>query len=329
MSSPDSPAAGATTRARAEGRDRDQSGRDRVWTVLELLRWTTDHFAERGIDTPRLDAECLLAHALGVDRLRLYLDFEKPVLPAEREPFRELVRRRGQDRVPVAQLTGAREFWSLLVGVNAHVLIPRPETETLVSAGLDLLADRQAPVRILDLGTGTGAVAFALASECPRAVIVATDISHEALKLAQDNAEALDMQARIEFVRSDWEAALEGPFDCVVANPPYVPDGDREALEPELAHEPEGALFAGPDGLRDLERLCQRVPRLLGAGGGLALELAPGQEGPVMRWLSEAGLEAGMVRDLAGRPRVVTGRRRGAGRAGAGMSAPSDTRGGE
>ncbi|MEM7410121.1 MAG: peptide chain release factor N(5)-glutamine methyltransferase [Myxococcota bacterium] len=325
MTSPAPPAAGDAAPAR---RERNDSG-DRVWTVLDLLRWTTDHFAERGIESARLDAECLLAHALGVQRLQLYLDFEKPVLPAEREPFRELVRKRGQERIPVAQLTGAREFWSLSLGVNSHVLIPRPETETLVSAALDLLGDRQAPVRILDLGTGSGAVALALASECPQAVIVATDISQEALKLAQHNAETLDMQARIEFVRGDWEAALRGPFDCVVSNPPYLAEGERTGLAPELSHEPDGALFAGEDGLRDLERLGRKLPELLAEDGGVALELAPGQEQAVMGWVAEAGLTPGLERDLAGRPRVVTGRRGPeVGRANAGIPAPSDTRGG-
>jgi release factor glutamine methyltransferase len=135
----------------------------RTWTLLELLRWTTEHFQRRGIETPRLDAECLLAHALGMDRLRLYLEFEKPVLAEERARFRELVRRRADERVPVALLTGRREFWSLLLRVTPDVLVPRPETETLVEVALGLLPDSESEARILDLGTGSGAIALALA----------------------------------------------------------------------------------------------------------------------------------------------------------------------
>jgi release factor glutamine methyltransferase len=283
---------------------------ERIWTVLELLRWTTKHFAERGIDTPRLDAEVLLAHALGCDRLRLYLEFDKPVVESERAVFRQLVRTRANDRVPVAQLTGSREFWSLPVRVTTDVLIPRPDTETLVTAALDLLPDAAAPARVLDLGTGSGAVALALAHERPRAAIFASDRSREALRIAQQNAEALGMAARIHFLRGDWVAPIAGAFDCVVANPPYLADGERSALAPELAHEPAAALFAGPTGLEALERLCREVPPLLAARGGVAFELAPGQAEQVAAWLEAAGLASAVHRDLAGCERVVTGRAR-------------------
>jgi release factor glutamine methyltransferase len=280
----------------------------KVWTVLELLRWTSDHFGQQGIDTPRLDAECLLAHALGVERLRLYLDFDKPVVEAERAVFRDLVRRRGRERIPVAHLLGSREFWSLPLRVTSAVLVPRPDTETLVAAALDLLPDPDAPARILDLGTGSGAVALALARERPRAVILATDISEEGLKLAQENAETLGMETRIHFLRGDWAGAVRGPFDCVVANPPYLALSEREGLAPELAHEPPGALFAGATGLEALERLCREVPPLLAGAGGLAFELAPAQAAAVQEALRAAGLVTGVRRDLAGRERVVTGR---------------------
>ena len=282
----------------------------RVWTVLELLRWTTQHFAERGIDTPRLDAECLLAHALGCDRLRLYLEFDKPVVESERAVFRELVRARANERVPVAQLTGVREFWSLPLRISRDVLIPRPDTETLVSAALDLLSDPAAPARVLDLGTGTGAVALALAHERPRAAIYASDRSHGALRIAQENAEALGMARRIHFLRGDWTAPIAGAFDCVVANPPYLADAERAGLAPELAHEPAAALFAGPTGREALERLCREGPALLAERGGLAFELAPGQAKQVQAWLEQSGLATAVQRDLAGRARVVTGRAR-------------------
>ncbi len=283
--------------------------REQVWTVLDLLRWTTEHFRERGIDTPRLDAECLLAHALGCDRLRLYLEFDKPILERERAQFRSLVRARGRERVPVAQLTGQREFWSLPLRVSPQVLIPRPDTETLVAAALDLLPEPAAPVRVLDLGTGSGAVALAIAQERPRARIVATDRSPEALKIAQQNAETLGMAARIDFLRGDWCAPLAAGFDCVVANPPYLAEAERGGLAPELAHEPASALFAGPTGLEVLELLSREVPALLTERGGLAFELAPGQAKQVQAWLEQAGLTTAVHRDLAGRARVVSGRR--------------------
>jgi release factor glutamine methyltransferase len=284
---------------------------ERVWTVLELLRWTTQHFTERGIDTPRLDAECLLAHALGSDRLHLYLEFDKPVVERERAVFRSLVRARARERVPVAQLTGQREFWSLPLAISQHVLIPRPDTETLVAAALDLLPDPTAPARVLDLGTGSGAVALAIAHERPAATVFATDRSREALKVAQQNAEALGMASRIHFLRGDWVGPLCGAFDCVFANPPYLADAERSALAPELAHEPAAALFAGPTGLEALEWLCRNVPSLLAERGALAFELAPGQVEPVAAWLAEAGLATAVHRDLAGRARVVSGHRGG------------------
>ena len=150
--------------------------KSRTWTILELLRWTTQYFAEREIETPRLDAECLLASALGVDRMRLYLDFDKPASPDERDAFREWVRRRADERVPVAQLVGGKEFWSLPLLVTADVLSPRPDTETLVVAALERLPERDTDARILDIGTGSGAVALAIARERPRARITATDV---------------------------------------------------------------------------------------------------------------------------------------------------------
>ena len=284
------------------------SDRDRIWTVLELLRWTTGHFEKLGIETPRLDAECLLASALGVDRMRLYIDFEKPVMEAERGIFRDLVRRRAGERIPVAHLLEQREFWSLPLRVTPDVLVPRPDTETLVSAALELLPDREAPARVLDLGTGSGAVALALAQERPAAVITATDISAEALKIAQENAETLGMATRIRFLRGDWGGALHGVWDCVVANPPYLALAERDGLAPELAHEPDGALFAGKTGLEALDHLCQEAPRLLSPTGGVAFEIGPDQASAVSERLTAAGLAPGVRRDLAGRDRVVMGR---------------------
>jgi release factor glutamine methyltransferase len=285
--------------------------RSRRWTVLELLRWTCAFFEERGLPTARLDAECLLAHALGCDRLRLYLEFDKPVAPEERAGFRELVRRRAEERVPVAQLTGRKEFWSLSFAVTPDVLVPRPETETLVEAALELAPDREAELRILDLGTGSGAVALALASELPKSRITATDLSAAALAVAGANAERLGFADRVRLLEGDLFDAVPGErFDLVVSNPPYVAERDAAELAPELAHEPAQALFAGADGTALLARIVVEAPSHLEEAGGLALELAPEQLEALRAGLAAAGFGASSVhRDLAGRPRVVTARR--------------------
>ncbi len=282
----------------------------RSWTVLELLRWTTDHFASRGIETPRLDAECLLAHALGVDRMRLYLDFDKPSSPEERDAYRELVRRRADERVPVAQLTGAKEFWSLPLRVTADVLSPRPDTETLVAAALDRLPDVDAELEILEIGTGSGAVALALAHERPRARVTATDVSPAALKVAERNARELGLADRIEFVEGSGFAPVAGRrYDLAVSNPPYLAESERSGLAPELAHEPDVALFAGADGLAMLRELAAGARSILAPAAGLALELAPDQAPVVADWLRDAGLvDVVTHRDLAARPRVVSAR---------------------
>jgi release factor glutamine methyltransferase len=286
--------------------------RSRSWSVLELLRWTTGHFAERGIETARLDAECLLAHALGSTRLSLYLDFEKPVNERERAAFRELVRRRAALRVPVSQLVGRKEFWSLPLRVTSAVLTPRPETETLVAAALALLPPPGAfSPRILDLGTGSGAIALALARERSDAEIVATDLSEEALRIAQQNAEELGMAERIRFAAGDgFEGVARARFHLIVSNPPYLDPARRGELPPELAHEPELALYADEGGLGMLRRIAARAAGWLEVGGALILEHAPDQAADVAGACRAGGLEeVALHRDLAGRPRVTSARR--------------------
>jgi release factor glutamine methyltransferase len=281
--------------------------------VLELLRWTTQHFTSRGIETARLDAECLLAAALAVERLQLYLDFDKPVTEAERSVFRELVLRRATERVPVSHLVGSREFWSLSLRTTAEVLTPRPETETLVTVALEWVPTGES-CRVLDLGTGSGALALAIAAERPAAVITATDISQEALKIAQENAERHEMADRIRFLRGDWlEPVVGETFDLVLSNPPYLAEAEREGLPPELAHEPEGALFAGVDGLDALRQIVAGVGEVLAPEGGLVVEIAPSQEAAVLALCRAAGFDEGRVhRDLGGRPRAIAARRAGA-----------------
>ncbi len=273
-----------------------------------MLRWTTTHFATKGIETARLDAELLLAFALGCDRLRLYLEFEKPVMAEERARFRALVRRRGEQRVPVAYLTGLREFWSLPLTVTPDVLIPRPDTETLVEAVLTRRPEREAPLAMLDLGTGSGAIALALASERPCAAITASDLSEAALAVARKNAEALGLAERVRLLLGDGFAPVAGErFDVIASNPPYVAEAEAKGLAPELRHEPRLALFQPGDGSALLRRIAAEAGRYLAPGGLLALELAPAQANDVTQCLVAAGFaEVAEHRDLAGRIRAVS-----------------------
>ncbi len=283
------------------------SGDDRVWTVLDLLKWTTDHFATQGIDTPRLDAELLLAHALGLRRLELYLRYEEPVAAEARAHYRELVVQRAGERMPVALLLGEKEFWSLPFKVTENVLTPRPDTETLVEAALARLPDAERAYSVLDLGTGSGAIALALAHEKPLARITATDLSPLALEVARQNAEALGAGESVRFLEGDlFEPVRDELFDLIVSNPPYLARASAQALAPELAHEPEQALFGGDDGYAVLGRLTEQVRPMLEAGGWFLVELDPGQAATVIGWLEAAGLgEATILKDLAGRSRVV------------------------
>jgi len=286
------------------------SGSEKTWSVLELLRWTTGHFESRGIESARLDAECLLAHVLGVDRMRLYVDFEAPVGASDRAAFRELVRVRANERVPVAQLVGVKEFWSLPLKITRDVLVPRPDTETLVAAALDLLPDPEARATVLEIGTGSGAVALAIARERPRAHLVATDISQAALEIARENADVHGVADRIRWAAGDLFEPVAGErFDLIVSNPPYVAESRRGELPPELAHEPEEALFGGEDGTAVLAELVAQVRAMLVPGGGVAVELAPEQAPRVVDWCREAGLtDVKTYRDLNQRLRVVSAR---------------------
>ncbi len=280
----------------------------KTWTILELLNWTTEHFASRGIETAQLDAECLLAHVLDVERLKLFLDFEQEVLPADRAVFRELVRKRASERVPVAQLTGHKEFWSLPFKITADVLVPRPDTETLVAAVLERLPGGDVPLRLLDIGVGSGAVALAIAVERPTAHLVGTDISKAALEIARENADVNGVSDRIELRHGELFEPVSGQrFDWIVSNPPYVAENQRGTLPPEFDHEPEQALFSGEDGTTMLAELIAQAPALLSPGGGIAVELAPEQADSVTGWCRDAGFtDVRTHRDLGRRIRVVS-----------------------
>jgi release factor glutamine methyltransferase len=308
-------AAGGPPGGAGGGGDRE---RERSWTGLELLRWTTEYFQRHGIEGARLDAEVLLAHALETQRLRLYIDYEKPVLPDERERFRALVGRRARERVPVSLLLGEREFWSLSFRVTPDVLTPRPETETLVEAALARLPASEAGSRVLDLGTGSGVIALSIALERPRADVTATDISEAALQIAAENADRLqagvkagvESRGGIRLLAGDLFEPVAGErFDLIVSNPPYVARRDAGTLPPELGHEPERALFGGVDGLEVIRRLVAEAGDHLSPGGWLGIELAPEQAEAVERMLVERGFEeVERHLDLAKRPRVVGAR---------------------
>lgn len=285
---------------------------DEAWTVGRLLTWTTDWLATRGSDTPRLDAEVLLAHVRGCQRIMLYTAFDTVVDDDERGRFRALVKRRG-DGEPVAYLVGAREFFSLPFAVTGDVLIPRPETEGLVVRAIDLGRPAAAP-RIVDVGTGSGAIAVAVAKHLPGATLAATDVSAAALAVARANAERHGVAERIEFVEADLLAdpRLAGPWDVIVSNPPYVREDEFAALPRDVRdHEPRGALVAGPTGIEVVARLAAEAAERLAPGGWLLVEIGPSTVAAAEAALAgERGLELGpTLKDMAGLPRIVQARR--------------------
>jgi release factor glutamine methyltransferase len=279
-----------------------------TWTILEVLKWTTARFTERGLPSPRLDAELLAAHAFELPRVALYTQFDRPLLPAELTRFRELVQRR-QRGEPVAYLTGRKQFWSLDLEVDNRVLVPRPDTETAVEVALEIGRSREG-ARIADIGTGSGAIALVLKKELPHAEVVAVDTSADALAVARANAERLGLT--VTFLQGDLTEPLAAlpPFDIVVANLPYVPSGDIPSLAPEVRSEPLLALDGGDDGLTLLRRLITQAPAVLAPGGALVLEVGAGQADAVLALTGAAGLvDPEQRRDLAGTFRVVLARR--------------------
>lgn len=300
------------------------------WTVLEVIRWTAARFTERALATPRLDAELLVAHALGLPRVQLYVQFDRPLGPDELGAIRALIKRR-QAGESVAYLVGKKEFWGVDFTVDARVLVPRPDTETLIEEARERLGQRppepqegdaeeageaaeatppavSEPPRIADVGTGSGAIALTLAKLFPGAAVFAGDVSPGALEVARGNAERLGLA--VTFVEGDLAAPLaaHAPFSLVCANLPYIPSGDMATLPPEVKTEPALALDGGPDGLALVRRLVGDAPRLLAPGGALVLEIGDGQAGATAELLRAAGLaDVRVRRDLAGVERVVSG----------------------
>jgi len=273
-----------------------------------------------GIETARLDVECLLADVLASTRWQVILEPRRRLTQAEFGRYLALLERR-ERREPLAYLLGTREFWSLPLAVSSGVLIPRPETETLVEAALAACAEVSPPASdrhvILDLCTGTGAIAIALARELPEARVFATDISRRALRIARTNAEAHGVADRVIFLRGNLWRALDGVMpgrqaDLIVSNPPYIPTSAIEALMPEVQWEPRRALDGGPDGLRFHREIIATAPRHLRPGGFLLVEIGADQAAAVTRVVQATGsFQACQVhQDLAGRDRVIAARRR-------------------
>lgn len=276
-----------------------------TWTLLKLLRWITDFFAEKGIDNPRLDAELLLAHVLQLDRVGLYLNFERPLIASELDVIRPLVKRRGQ-REPLQYLLGSTGFWSLEFEVTPAVLIPRADTEILVEEALNHAAENG---QLLDVGTGSGAIAISLATELPTWEITGLDISAAALEVAVRNAENNGVAGRVVLQQGDLAELPPQQYDLIVSNPPYIAQHEWDELMPEVrCFEPQQALLAADDGLDCYVKLTGQVASHLKPGGWLLVEIGYQQAEKVQQLFLAAGLQDVFVRDdYAGQPRVVGG----------------------
>ena len=280
------------------------------WTVLKLLQWTTDYFQRNNVPEPRTSAEVLLAHVLAEDRLFLYLNYDRPMEASELAAYRACIKRRLGGE-PNQYITGLQEFWSLPLRVSPDVLIPRPETEVLVEAVLEFLDKADPNVDILDLGTGSGAIAIALARELPAARIVAADLSMAALRLAQENAKLNQVDERISFVRGDMFGAIPGgsqKFKVVVTNPPYISHAEILELPREIRDfEPHHALEGGPDGLTAIRHIIAEAPTVLSQAGALFMEMGADQTENVSALVRESQRYENyrIIKDYSGLDRVL------------------------
>lgn len=266
-------------------------------TVLETIQKSTDFLAKRGIESPRLQAELLLAHLLKMPRMKLYLNFDRALSTVETDSFREYIKRRGQ-REPLQHITGSTSFCGFEMIVNRHALVPRPETELLAELGWNYLTALNSPsAKALDMGTGTGCIAIALAAKSPQASVVATDLSPDALALAKENAEKNLVAGKIEFFQGDGFSALpaEAQFDLIISNPPYIPTAEIATLQPEVRDfDPRPALDGGADGLVFYRMFASQAKPFLKPGGKIMLEFGDGQSPAVQKlfadenWIVEA-----------------------------------------
>ena len=278
-------------------------------TVLEAIQKSADFLGKKSVESPRLQTELLLAHLLKLPRMKLYLNFDRVLTPAETGALRELVKRRGQ-REPLQHITGSTSFCGYEIAVSRHALVPRPETELLAELGWQFLSTlNHQPSTALDFGTGTGCIAIALAAKCPNAKTTALDISTDALALAKQNAGQNKVQERIEFVRGDGFTALSAgtQFDLIISNPPYIPSAEIETLQPEVRDfDPRGALDGGADGLDFYRMLAVRSQAFLKPDRKVMLEFGDGQAEAIRqifeneKWIVEAVKE-----DYSQRARIL------------------------
>lgn len=286
-----------------------------MWTLLSLLNWTTDYFVKNKVATPRLDAELLLAHLLKIERLQLYLKFDRPMTEAELAAFKLLVQRRVKGE-PVSYIRGVKEFWSLTFKVGPGVLVPRPDTEIILERVKEIFREKENPLNILDIGTGSGNLAIALAKEFLNSKITAMDISEEALKYARENAGSNGVASQIQFVQKDFlkfSDSKTSVYDLIVSNPPYISSAVIETLDPGIQHyEPRLALDGGPDGLAFYRKMGESASQLLKPEGLLAVEIGEDQGDTVKEIFSKAELnDIQIFKDYAGLSRVVVGRNHG------------------
>jgi release factor glutamine methyltransferase len=263
--------------------------------LLEVLRGTERYLADRGVENARLNAEHLLAHALGLKRMELYLQFDRPLTESERAPLRDLVKRRGA-REPLQHVLGTAEFHGRTFACDKRALVPRPETEQLVELALEVAKDKPA-ASILDIGTGSGVIALTIALELPSATLHATDLSPDALALAAENAARHALTDRIVFHQADLLPPEDAQFDLIIANLPYIPAEEIATLSPEVRRDPASALDGGADGLDLIRRLIETAPDRIAPGGALLLEIGLGQADAV-----NALLSARKFRDISVRP---------------------------
>jgi release factor glutamine methyltransferase len=283
-----------------------------AWTIGRLLSWTTEFLQQNDSRSPRLDAEILLAHTLGCQRIELYTRFEEQPAEGHREHYRQLVRRRA-DGCPVAYLVEHREFYSQPFEVSADVLIPRPETEFVVIEALDQAASMtdRGPLQLADVGTGSGILAICLAQQISNSSVLAIDNSPAALAVAQNNIRRHQLEDRIELAEGDLLAGVDRQLDIIVSNPPYVSEAEYEQLDRDVREfEPRQALVAGPSGMEVYQQLVPQAAERLSAGGWLLLETSPMLAEQLQQLLSDHGAfeEIRLTRDLANLPRVVAGR---------------------
>ncbi len=298
----------------------DTSNSRRIWTILDIINWTTGYFASHDVEAPRASAEIFLSHILNVKRIDLYLKYDQPLTHGELDRFKSLIKRRIK-REPVAYITGTKGFWSLDLCVSDKCMIPRPETEILVDAALNLLPEalprdlKGHPLRILDLGTGSGAIVLALASERPGHLFFASDRCTDALLLARKNARNHQLEDKIIFFAGDWAGPLKrgSRFDMIVSNPPYIPTRVIPRLQPEICRfEPIAALDGGKDGLSCIRQIIGSAGKHLNPGGWLLLEIGHDQKAGVEKLVGESGVyeNIAFIKDYGGQDRVVSMKKR-------------------